>query len=58
MGGWSLTRKVDENDSFSYKFTPKYVLKANNSVVVSTGHTIQGALVNFNALFCVRIAAT
>ena len=36
MGGWFLQRIVDgkEEDAIEYKFTPKFVLKGEQSVTV------------------------
>lgn len=34
MGSWRLKRQVDCGDEVVYKFTPKFVLKAGQSVTV------------------------
>lgn len=34
MGGWMVSRIIDENEPISYKFTPKFVLKGGQSVTV------------------------
>lgn len=34
MGSWRLKRQVDCGDEVFYKFTPKFVLKAGQSVTV------------------------
>lgn len=36
MGSWRLKRQVDCGDEVVYKFTPKFVLKAGQSVTVRT----------------------
>ena len=35
MGGWIVSRIIDEKEPVSYKFTPKFVLKGGQSVTVS-----------------------
>lgn len=34
MGNWRLRRQIDGGDEIIYKFTPKFVLKAGQSVTV------------------------
>ncbi|XP_041647387.1 lamin-B2 [Cheilinus undulatus] len=34
LGNWRLKRQVDDNDEITYKFSPKFVLKAGQSVTV------------------------
>lgn len=34
MGSWRLKRQVDFGEELVYKFTPKFVLKAGQSVTV------------------------
>ncbi|XP_053559003.1 lamin-B2 [Bombina bombina] len=34
LGNWRLKRKIDEEEEIVYKFTPKYVLKAGQSVKI------------------------
>lgn len=36
MGSWRLKRQVDFGEELVYKFTPKFVLKAGQSVTVRT----------------------
>jgi len=35
LGNWRLKRQVDEGDEVIYKFSPRFVLKAGQSVTVS-----------------------
>lgn len=35
LGNWRLKRQVDNGEEIIYKFSPKYVLKAGQSVTVS-----------------------
>lgn len=37
MGNWRLKRQVDDGDEIIYKFSPKFVLKAGQSVTVRNG---------------------
>lgn len=36
MGSWRLKRQVDFGEELVYKFSPKFVLKAGQSVTVRT----------------------
>lgn len=36
LGGWTIQRQVGKEDPVVYKFTPKYVLKAQSYTTVST----------------------
>ena len=35
MGGWIVSRKIDDGEPICYKFTPKFVLRGGQSVTVS-----------------------
>lgn len=35
MGGWIVSRTIDDKEPISYKFTPKFVLRGGQSVTVS-----------------------
>lgn len=35
MGNWRLKRQIGDGDEIAYKFTPKYVLRAGQTVTVS-----------------------
>jgi nitrogen fixation protein FixH len=35
MGGWIVSRTIDDGEPISYKFTPKFVLRGGQSVTVS-----------------------
>lgn len=35
LGNWRLKRQVDDSDEIVYKFSPKFVLKAGQTVTVS-----------------------
>lgn len=35
LGNWRMKRQVDSEDEVIYKFSPKFVLKAGQSVTVS-----------------------
>uniref|UniRef100_A0A8C6V977 Lamin B2 n=1 Tax=Naja naja TaxID=35670 RepID=A0A8C6V977_NAJNA len=37
LGNWRLKRKIGEGEEMVYKFTPKYVLRAGQTVTVSPG---------------------
>lgn len=39
LGSWRLKRQVDNGDEVIYKFSPKFVLKAGQSVTVRTWQT-------------------
>lgn len=46
LGNWRIKRQVLEGDEIAYKFTPKYVLRAGQTVtvgVVCTGCRVWGA---------------
>ena len=34
LGSWRLTRQVDGGEEVTYKFSPKFILKAGQSVTV------------------------
>lgn len=34
MGGWTVSRVIDQKVPISYKFTPKFVLRGGQSVTV------------------------
>ena len=34
MGGWIVSRMIDDQEPISYKFTPKFVLRGGQSVTV------------------------
>lgn len=36
LGSWRLKRRVGEGDEIAYKFSPKFVLKAGQTVTVRT----------------------
>lgn len=35
MGNWRLKRQIGDDEEISYKFSPKFVLKAGQKVTVS-----------------------
>lgn len=35
MGNWRLKRQIGDGEEIAYKFTPKYVLRAGQTVTVS-----------------------
>lgn len=35
LGSWRLKRRVGDGDEITYKFSPKFVLKAGQTVTVS-----------------------
>lgn len=37
LGNWRLKRRIGDGDEIAYKFTPKYVLRAGQTVTVSHG---------------------
>jgi lamin B len=36
LGNWRIKRQVLEGEDIAYKFTPKYVLRAGQTVTVGT----------------------
>ena len=44
MGGWIVSRIIDDQEPISYKFTPKFVLRGGQSVTVGVNKTMFGKM--------------
>ena len=46
MGGWIVSRTIDDQEPINYKFTPKFVLRGGQSVTVGKVYCLSNLLEN------------